>query len=449
MSKRFKNIKHRAVRLGIVLLVGFWVFSLHPSSAFAAACTAMTVGTGTDVGATTVAPGSGIATMGVFTTQATNGTTCANKSITAMVITLAGSGTPYLGLAEVRVTDSTDATLYFNATSTFYSGSPNAVNLSGGTALPVTLSAVTFHIRVTPLSQSAMPAPNGASYTLNPLVSAVTTTLTPTVSDTNPNNTVIDNLSPAAATSLSLSAGTAKATLGWTSTNGETSTSTILRWASSSAGSEVPAEGTKYTAGDTIGTATVACNFAALTTATVKSSIVDGSGGTAGCTTSALSNGQAYTYKVFQQDVNGNYDTGTSFGSITTDSVAPTVSTQSASASANTATLNGTIVTTGGTNPTIRGFAWGTDPTLATVISTTTESGSFSTGAFTALISNLACNTAYYSRAYATNSIGTAFGAISGPSTTSACGAATRTMRLFQGFRIKVVSGRLKLQQSQ
>ncbi|OGZ11980.1 MAG: hypothetical protein A2942_01725 [Candidatus Lloydbacteria bacterium RIFCSPLOWO2_01_FULL_50_20] len=310
----------RILRLGIFITVGLFVFSFHPSSALAAACTTVTIDIGTDVAGATIAPESGIADRGVFTATAGAGSPCANKTITAMTVTLAGSGTPYLGLQEVSITDTTGATTYFVATSTFYGGTPNVINFSGGTPLPLTQSSVTFKIRVTPLSHALMPVPDGASYSINPLVSAVTSTLTPTVTDTNPNTTIIDNTSPVAATSLSSSGGTAQATLGWTSTNGETSTSTILRWAASSAGAEVPAEGATYAAGDAIApTATVACVFAALTTATVKSGIVDGSGGTAGCTTSALLDGQAYTYKVFQQDANGNYNVGASFDGITTN----------------------------------------------------------------------------------------------------------------------------------
>ena len=102
---------------------------------------------------------------------------------------------------------------------------------------------------------------------------------------------------------------------------------------------------------------------------------------------------------------------------------APTVSTQSASSvTATTAVLNGTIETTGGASPTIRGFATSTTSTLLTDVSTTTESGTFTTGTFTKTDSVFVCNTAYYYRAYATNSVGTGYGAISGPFTTSACG---------------------------
>ena len=99
----------------------------------------------------------------------------------------------------------------------------------------------------------------------------------------------------------------------------------------------------------------------------------------------------------------------------------PTITTQSASSvTATTATLNGNITATGGSNATTRGFAYSTSATLATVIATTSASGSFSTGAYTDSVSSLTCNTAYYARAYATNSGGTGYGSIQS-FTTSAC----------------------------
>ncbi|MFA6315099.1 MAG: LamG-like jellyroll fold domain-containing protein [Candidatus Paceibacterota bacterium] len=72
--------------------------------------------------------------------------------------------------------------------------------------------------------------------------------------------------------------------------------------------------------------------------------------------------------------------------------------------------LNSSIDYTGGTNSTIRGFAYSTDSSLATVIATTTESGIFGTGAFTSSLTSLTCATTYYARAYATNIVGTGYG---------------------------------------
>ena len=124
---------------------------------------------------------------------------------------------------------------------------------------------------------------------------------------------------------------------------------------------------------------------------------------------------------------------GTGLGAIsasfTTSPCIPTVTTQSASSiGIATATLNGNITVTGGANATVRGFAWGTVSTLSGGdTATTTESGSFGTGAFSTTTIAFVCNTTYYSRAYATNTTGTGLGAISSSFTTSPCLAPTVT----------------------
>lgn len=100
---------------------------------------------------------------------------------------------------------------------------------------------------------------------------------------------------------------------------------------------------------------------------------------------------------------------------------APTVTSQAASSVGQTsAVLNGTIGASGDDAPTVRGFAYGTSSDLSTVIATTSSSGAFSTGSFTASVSSLACGTAYYFRPFATNSAGDAYGSIQ-TLTTSAC----------------------------
>ena len=113
---------------------------------------------------------------------------------------------------------------------------------------------------------------------------------------------------------------------------------------------------------------------------------------------------------------------GTGYGSIlSTTTVAitiPTVTTSSASGVTDTiATLNGSIDTLGGENATARGFEWG-----HTIVydATTTESGSHSTGTFTASLSSLTCATEYHFRGYAINSAGTGYGSDQ-TFTTSAC----------------------------
>ena len=98
-----------------------------------------------------------------------------------------------------------------------------------------------------------------------------------------------------------------------------------------------------------------------------------------------------------------------------TTTAPPTVTTQEPTDKATTSvTANGNITATGGADATVRGFAYGTDPTLSTVIATTTDTVGqpFGTGAFTGAIASLTKGTNYYIRAYATNSAGTGLGSI-------------------------------------
>jgi hypothetical protein len=94
---------------------------------------------------------------------------------------------------------------------------------------------------------------------------------------------------------------------------------------------------------------------------------------------------------------------------------APTVSTQAAtSVSYTTATFNGTISSTGGANPTVRGFCYmvGTSGTPTTANSVVNQSGSFTTGTYSLPVTGLAAGTGYRVAAYATNSSGTAYGLV-------------------------------------
>ena len=276
--------------------------------------------TGNDPATVTVAPGSVIRDGGAFTFQTSTGT----DTITQLNINLASLGTPYNGVSEVRITDSTGSTTYWGAVSNPTSNSLTFCSAScsgnGATNIIATTTPTTYKIRITPKTHANMAVPGGASYDLSPTVSDWTGTNTKLGSDTNANTLTIDNLSPNGATSVSGTAGNAAVTLNWTTSNSgdfnTTNGSVVLRWASGTAGSEVPVEGnSSYAAGNTITTATVACVISSAGSS--AQSKIDGTGGSAGCTTTALTNGQAYTYKVFQRDTNGNYDTGVSIGTFT------------------------------------------------------------------------------------------------------------------------------------
>ncbi len=130
-------------------------------------------------------------------------------------------------------------------------------------------------------------------------------------------------------------------------------------------------------------------------------------------------------------------------------STPPTVTTNTETNVGNTSgTMNGEITATGGSNATVRGFAWGTSSTLSGGdTSTTTESGDFGTGTFSQNVSNLVSNTTYYFRAYATNPTGTGFGSIDNFVTTVDTTPA-RKMRLFESYRLKINgSGRIIINQ--
>ncbi len=95
--------------------------------------------------------------------------------------------------------------------------------------------------------------------------------------------------------------------------------------------------------------------------------------------------------------------------SFTTNKVAPTVTTQAPTdVLPTTVTANGNITALGGENATVRGFKYGLTKVDTWSIS---DSGSFGVGAFTKGLTGLTANTTYWIRAYATNSIGTSYGA--------------------------------------
>ena len=74
----------------------------------------------------------------------------------------------------------------------------------------------------------------------------------------------------------------------------------------------------------------------------------------------------------------------------------------------NSATTGGNITSSGGADITARGVCWGTSRNPVVTGSHTTDGKG--TGSFSSSITGLTPNTQYYVRAYATNSVGTAYG---------------------------------------
>ena len=101
------------------------------------------------------------------------------------------------------------------------------------------------------------------------------------------------------------------------------------------------------------------------------------------------------------------YGTETSF---TTIAIAPTLTTTAASSITKyAASAGGTITSNGGSTITVSGICWSTTATPTTSDFKTTDGTT--TGIFTSALTGLTAGTTYYVRAYATNAIGTSYGA--------------------------------------
>lgn len=120
----------------------------------------------------------------------------------------------------------------------------------------------------------------------------------------------------------------------------------------------------------------------------------------------------------------------------------PTVNTNFANPGATTATLYGTK--TGGEDATQHGFAWGTNAALSGGDTATTTLGALGgNSSFTSGIGGLSASLTYYFRAYVTGATGTGYGAVK--SFVTGDTNVTRKMRLFEGFTVKLRSGRIIL----
>jgi hypothetical protein len=237
-------------------------------------------------------------------------TNSGTDTMTAATIGL--SSGMYQYIQTVAITNDAGTTTYCSATP-----ASDSVSLSGCT-VPITTTNTQFKINLTADPHASMPVPPGGSYAVTARITAFTATGTTSGTDSGSATVTIDNTSPGNATSVSGLEGNGANTLNWTTVLSDFNTvsgSVVYRWTGSSAGSEVPAEGSTQVTGSTNGTATVACVVSS--NASTALSKIDGTGGSAECTTAALTNGQDYTYKVFQKDSHDNYNTGLLIGTFT------------------------------------------------------------------------------------------------------------------------------------
>jgi uncharacterized protein (TIGR02145 family) len=132
--------------------------------------------------------------------------------------------------------------------------------------------------------------------------------------------------------------------------------------------------------------------------------------------------GTQYYWRVVAKDDKGNSTTGPRWRFTTASSgTLPTVTTTAiTSITTNSASSGGNITSQGTSSVTARGVCWSTlqNPTIAN--SKTTDGAG--TGVFTSLITGLSSSTTYYVRAYATNSVGTSYGAQVSFTTSTAAG---------------------------
>lgn len=116
---------------------------------------------------------------------------------------------------------------------------------------------------------------------------------------------------------------------------------------------------------------------------------------------------------------------GTAYGeSITFNTLVTTVPIISSTTAANlvtatTAKTGGIITNSGASNIISRGVCYSSTATIPTIANTKTNDGT-GIGTFVSSLTGLTVNTTYYIRAYATNSIGTAYGDVKSFSTTTA-----------------------------
>jgi uncharacterized protein (TIGR02145 family) len=119
-----------------------------------------------------------------------------------------------------------------------------------------------------------------------------------------------------------------------------------------------------------------------------------------------------YIYRVYSYNTAGNSPTYSNEVTVATTAalLLPTLTTSAVSSIATATAVSGGIISSdGGAAVTAKGVCWSTSANPTVALTTKTNDGS-GTSVFTSNITGLTANTTYYVRAYATNSVGTAYG---------------------------------------
>jgi hypothetical protein len=261
-----------------------------------------TVGNTSEPASTNLNPGAAPTALDAFTLKTDSGT----NAVTAATVTIP-SGAAGLATVSIQNTSLCNMGTPLGTLSTLADGA-NTVPTTGLTA---TTTLTTYYVCATPKAATAMPAPPGATYAITGTVTGLTCSNTVTANDTGSATLTIDNQSPASPGTFGGTPGNNSVSLSWSNpADADYAQLVVLRWLGA-AGSQVPVEGKlDYAAGNTIGTATVACAVAAPGTA---------------CTDGTAVNGSAYTYKAFARDTLGNYSVGLAAGPYTPSTGATTL----------------------------------------------------------------------------------------------------------------------------
>lgn len=202
-----------------------------------------------------------------------------------------------------------------------------------------------------------------------------------------------------------------------------TTTATNITYTNASIGGNVSADG-----GATVTSRGVVWSTISAPTISLTSKTSDGTG--TGYFSSAISNLSGSTR--YYARAYATNSVGTGYGNeiiFTTEAIVlPTLTTTLASSiTSDSAVSGGTITSNGGAVITARGIVWSTtqNPTIALTTKTTDAT---STENFSSAITGLTRNKTYYVRAYATNSVGTAYGNSISFTTTATTVASTTTI---------------------
>jgi hypothetical protein len=126
--------------------------------------------------------------------------------------------------------------------------------------------------------------------------------------------------------------------------------------------------------------------------------------------TSLSSNTTYYVRAYTENSVGTSYGNQVSFTTTSVQTIPVVTTTAVVSSTLTTVICGGNVISDGGSTVSARGVCWSTSHNPTTVLTTKTSDGT-GTGIFSSTMTGLSASTAYYIRAYATNSTGTSYGA--------------------------------------